>query len=49
MNVSKISLYHLRKRRKCKEILTKKRKTLAILEDMHYNVICKFDVIKCTI
>lgn len=49
MNVSKISLHHLHERRKSKEILTKKRKMLAILEDMPYNVICKFDVIKCTI
>lgn len=49
MNVSKINLHYLHKRRKSKENLTKKRKTLAILKDMHYNVICKFDVIKCTI
>ena len=48
MNVSKISLHHLHERRESKEILTKKRKTLAILEDMHYNVICKFIVIKYT-
>ena len=49
MNASKISLHHLHERWKSKEILTKKRKMLAILEDMPYNVICKFDVIKCTI